>query len=221
MKFKFVGTEEKKMLKYEKKLKKLQEDADRRKLIEDKIKGLQEESKKDAKSPNEQLSLNQKIDKVLEYFDETVKSKKGKSKKYKLPTTVRAAIKNYEKKSKILVFLIRTNKALKPIVTQIFKGMVFINGNWYNVPVDSIMIYKDKMKYIPTIILPEWDLKPLTPDKLYGDAVENKRMIDPQTIIIRAIKAEQALTPKMGFGGKAWIWIVLAGIAVIYVIFSK
>lgn len=167
-------------------------------------------------TPFNQLGLNDKLDRINDVLETGIKSKKGKEKGFRLPGSIRSASKKYDKKNKVIVFLVKTNKSLIPLVTQIYKGMVWINDNWHSIPVDSIIYYKNK---IPCIILPEWDLIPLSPDKLYGDAVQNHRLIDPQTLVIRALKMEASLTPKK-LAGKMWIWIILGGVAAIYVIFG-
>ena len=183
------------------------------------------------------LSLEQKIDRISEILmlpdkqNVDIKAKmdsillslekqglKGKKKKFRLSGKIRSNIRRFHKKNNILVFLLREGKGMIVEVTQMFKGMVFINNDWHSVPEESIFWYENKW---PAIILPEWDLQALIPDKLHGDAVDKKRIVAPQSIILRALKLEEVKMKAGGlFAGKGLIWLIIGAGILLYIIFG-
>jgi len=176
---------------------------------------------KEKERPNKDLSITEKLDKVLEYFEAGL-SKKDKSKKFKLPFKARSLGKKMHKKSKVLVILVSKGKIMKPIVTNIIKGMIKIQDNWHTVPTDALMLWKGK---IPTIFLPEWQITPTTFEPIRVEDLEkqsedDKNLVDAQTYAIRAIKKESSILNPKRFGGKAIIWIIIIGVAVAYFMFG-
>ena len=61
----------------------------------------------------------------------------------------------------------------------------------------------------PTAIVPEWDMQPLTKERLVEDTNQLKTWIHPQTITIRAIEAKQAEEKTGGFKFKPMVFIVI------------
>jgi len=165
---------------------------------------------------NNDKSINNQMNEILLAFEK--QGLKGKKKRFVLPGKIKTNIKKFHKKNKIMVFLLREGKGMIVQITEMFKGMIFINGDWHSVPEQAIFWYENKY---PAIILPEWDLQALIPDKLYEEAIKNKRIVAPQSIILRALKLEETKMKAGGFlGGKGFIWIIIGIGLLLYLIFG-
>lgn len=167
----------------------------------------------------EKVSINDKLDQLIEAMQQTVvPQKKVKEKRERfteLPFNLRSKVKTAAMKNKTLVFILKSNNVIVPKLCDIGDGMVHIDGKYYNASQDFFYMYRGK---IPALVIKEWDINPVgTPD--YYEAVKEKRIIDPQTIMIRAFKAAQT-NMNNPFGGKTWIWIGLGIIVVAYVLFG-
>ena len=168
------------------------------------------------------LPMNEKINRMLDIIAEPER-KKAKKKSFDLPAKYRTAAKSFIKNNKILVLYLKLGKGIEPVIGQIQDGMVRVNDIDHSADPDAIWLWKGK---IPTMIIPEWDLqpiggnpKPLTVPELYADAEKNQRLNHPQRIIIRAIQGAQLAASKK-MGGRAMIWIIIGGIAVVYLLFG-
>lgn len=173
------------------------------------------------KSPERDMSMTEKLDKLLEYFEAGLKDKK-KKKEFKLPYKARVIGKTYYKRNKIVVLMIQKTGTIKPMVTTMMRGMIKVKDNWHTVPFENVLYWKAKL---PVIILPEWAITPVkfTPfdAKIQEDKDEkDKNIVDAQTYIIRAVKMEAALLSAKKLGGKALIWIIIGGIIVAYLMFG-
>jgi|TARA_R100000501_G_C2621742_1_gene114977 hypothetical protein len=161
--------------------------------------------------------LKSKIDKIMERFEEMDKNPPKKEKKFKLPLGKRMGGTAKVKKGYALVILLRTNGSTLMNFFPIRDDLVYISDvDTYHISsTDFIGYYK---KY-PLIILPEWDLQPLRRHKLYKEAIEHERLAKPQRAIIQAIHAAQ-LKQKSAFGGTGLLWLIIGGIAVLYIIYA-
>ena len=157
--------------------------------------------------------LNKKLELVTEQAKLTNKLKK---KNFKVPFRVRSQLKKLAMKNKVQVILLQSNRNVKPIIADIKEGMITLGDKIYNGCTEGIWLWNGKY---PTVILPEWDLNPITPSLLYAEAVKNKTLADPQTLIIRAMMMKESLQPK-SFGGKTLIWVGIACVVIFYVIFA-
>ena len=158
------------------------------------------------------------IDEKLDIITQGTKVKKKlKKKKFKLPFWMKAKLKKLAKKNKVQVMLLQSNKNIKPTIGEIREGMLIIEDKIYYGSADIIWLWNGK---VPTAIVPEWDLKPLTAEMLLEDAVKNKRVIHPQTIMIRAFEFKEAMQPKK-LAGKTIIWLLIGGVVVFYVLFAQ
>jgi len=162
------------------------------------------------------LGLHQRLNELEEYLKYGGKLKKKKLKKFKMPLLVKLQEKKILKKNKLLVFLLRTNRKLDIKIAKIENGMIFINENYHQVAPDYIYLYKK----MPCIILPEWDLNPFGIEN-YKEAIEQKRIIHPQNIILRAIEAKEAAMTTKKLSGKAIIFILVGGVIIAYLMFAK
>lgn len=170
-----------------------------------------EEEKKGLKSRLDEL--NEKLDTITQ---ETKVRKKLKKQHFKVPFRVKSQLKKLALKGKVQVILLQNNRNIKPTVAQIKDGMILIGDKVYNGSSEGIWLWNGKF---PTVLLPEWDLNPITPPKLQEEAVDKKRLADPQTFIIRAMMYKEALQPK-ALAGKTIIWIIIGAIVVLYVLFA-
>lgn len=157
--------------------------------------------------------LNEKLDNLVQ--EEKVR-KRIKKQHFKMPFRVKSQLKKLALKSKVLVILLQNNRNIKPTVAVIKDGMVLVGDKVYNGSTEGIWLWNGKF---PTVILPEWDLNPIKPKELHEDAVENKRLAEPQTFIIRALMYKEMLQPKT-IGGKMVLYIIIGAIIVFYILFA-
>lgn len=144
--------------------------------------------------------------------------KKGK---FKLPWKIRGKIRNLKKliaKNQIQVMLLTTNRGIQPTIGDLISGMLIIGDKIYDGAADVVWLWNGK---VPTAIVPEWDIKPLTPEYLHSEAEINSRIIHPQTIMIRAMELKEAMQKSKMPSMKILIWILLGAIVVGYIIFAN
>jgi hypothetical protein len=194
--------------------------------------GIEEEPQQDAKEikiednkvippttdKNNPYGLHNKLTEINEKIDllsgKKKEDEKKKIKKYfKIPFKVKSKLKK-NKDTRIQVILLRHNKGIIPTVGQYNEGIIEVGEKGYDGQGDVIWLWNNK---IPTAIIPEWDLYPITRGRLLKEAEEMKRISHPQTVIIRMLALKESLKPKKGFGG-AWIWILI-GVAVLFYLF--
>jgi hypothetical protein len=158
----------------------------------------------------EEKGIKEQLTEIREHLG-IGKEQPKKEKLFKLPFGIRMGSKAISKKGKVLVFTLKINGNIDIKVLPIINGMVNIGDKFFGVNPGQVYLYNN----IPTIILPEWDLEPIGL-KTYIDGTNKS---DPEAIIIRAIEMKEAGVKKP-FGGKTWLWILLIGAAVAYVVFS-
>ena len=203
----------------EKQLKKKQEEAVKIKEAEAKAKEIPKETEVEVVSKPAGLrdqikDLNEKLDSITQ---ETKVKKHIKKKSFKLPYKVKSQLKKLALKGKIQAILMQYNGNLKPIVAEVKSGMLAIDGKVYDGGPKYVWFWNGKF---PTMLIPEWDLTPISREDLYNDATDNKRLSDPQTLIIRAMEWKEAQAGKT-VAGKTWIWFGIGIIAVLYIIFGQ
>ncbi len=210
--------EERRKKTIQKKLEAKQEKEKRLLDANEKIKVIEEDKTKiqivPPETKKEPIGMVGQIKELNEKIDALSKSKKKKkNKEFDLPKKVKSKLKKLAIKNKLLIILLRTNRAIQPIVADIKNGFVFIEGVPHNCSTDFIYLWKGKF---PTIVLPEWDLNPVG-TKEYYDAIEAGRISYPVAALIRMIEDKELLT-KNKLQTKHYIWIGLAIIAGIYVL---
>jgi len=168
----------------------------------------------------EETGLSGKIaDEVLSKLQEKglVIDDGKKPKNFKLPVTQRIGAKGKIKKNHVLVILLKTNGNVQIKLFKIDEDMIYLkeSDTYHSANTDYIGYYKN----YPVIILPEWDLKPLSRRDLWEKA-EGGRYAKPQSIIIHNVeRASGLLKKKKSFGGSL-IWIILGLCVVGYLVYS-
>ncbi len=192
------------------------------------LKELEEEEPK-VETPKKGLvgqlkELNEKIDIIS---DKKNQEKKLKKKKFKVPFQIKNQLKKLAVKGKVQVMLLQRTRNIKPVIGELRDGMLLIKDMIYNGGVDSTWLWDGK---IPTMIVPEWDLQPLTPDgieemkhtstmsaqELANYCTKLGRSSVPGKIIIRAIEAKQNLM----LTGKANIKTIIITIVIVIIIMA-
>lgn len=165
------------------------------------------------------LGLTAKVDSINEKLDMMTESKLDKKyKQFNLPNKVTKELKKLGERNKVLVILLKTNRTIQPIITDIIDGFIAINGVPHNCSTDFIFMWKGKY---PAIVLPEWDLNPIGTEDFYK-ALGEKRTANPVAVAIRMINSKEQLLKKgFEFDGKWWVFIILGAIAIGYLIFTK
>lgn len=162
------------------------------------------------------VGLNDRMASIEEKMDLMIgKGRIKKGKPFKLPYKVKSQLKNIAEKGKVMVIYLGTNRNLGMTVAKVTRGGIIIDGKFRNCSMDFVYLYRGK---IPCIVLPEWDLNPIG-TKDYYDAKEAKRNPDPQDVIISMIENKENQEKKK-IGGKALLWILVAGAILAYVLFS-
>lgn len=162
--------------------------------------------------------LNAKIDRLI---DSVESGSKRKEKKFGLPFMTRTGASGKLKKNYVLVILLKTNGQVTIDFSPIQDEMVYIKSTdtYHSATTDFIGYYK---KY-PTIILPEWDLQPipLNREKLMKEATDEKRLADPQKVIIDAIKKVDLHKRHGAMSGKTWFWILIGAVVIGYLVYQS
>jgi len=163
------------------------------------------------------LSWDARLKQIEEKFDIlTATDKKFKDKRFRLKWKHKRHLKTLARKDKVLVFMLTTNRTIKPFVAQIQHEYIVVNGVYHKVTNDFIYMYEGKA---PSIILPEWSLIPIGTKDYYEQVEDGTAAATAQKIIIQAFKmAEVGMGKKLS--GKAIIWIFIGAIVVGYVLFS-
>ena len=140
--------------------------------------------------------------------------KKSKKKNFKMPYKVKSAARNLTKmmeKNKVQVLMFKISGGIHPTIGEINAGRLIIGEMFWNAADDIIWQWMGK---IPTAVVLEWDMQPLTKRRLMDDTNTLKTWLHPQTIILRAIEAKEASEKMMGKQMKPMMFIVI-GIIVI------
>lgn len=174
-----------------------------------------------------------RISKTLDVITEKDKAeRKLKKKNFKLPMKVKGRLKKLAVQGKVQVMLLQRTRNIAPVVGEIKEGMLMVGDSIYDGSVDATWLWRGKY---PTHIVPEWDLKPLTPDgidnvrnsisplspsELYKDCIANSRSAEPQKIILRAVEAKQNKLFKKPISAKSIIIAVVVTLIVAAILFS-
>ena len=127
-------------------------------------------------------------------------------------------LKKHAKQNKVQIIYLQHNRNIKPTTAEIKEGMIIIDDKVYDGSTDGVWLWNGK---IPTMLIAEWDLKPVTADRLLGKAIEDKSISHPQRIIIRAIEISELLQARGKVSSKMLIWGAI-GLAIVgYVLFAN
>jgi len=180
---------------------------------EKKIESIEKPKEKETGLKSKIEEINEKLNRITQ---ETKTKDELKKKAFKLPFRVKSQLKKLALKNKVQVILLQNNRNIKTTIGELKDGMLLVGDKIYDGSTSGIWLWNGKF---PTAIVPEWDLKPLTPEGLLSEATENKRLANPQSIIIRAIEFKESLQPKQ-IAGKTMIWLLIGGVIVFYVLFA-
>lgn len=158
-------------------------------------------------------NLNEKLELLT-----GAKESKTKKKNFKLPMGMKGKLKKLAKLNQVQVMYLQHNRNIKPLTAEIIEGMVVVGDKVYDGSTDGIWLWNGK---IPTLLIAEWDLKPISASRLHGEAVEDGSIAHPQKIIIRAIELKEALQGGKKLSSKAIIWIMIGVVIVGYVLFAN
>lgn len=196
--------------------KRLKQDIDKElpKKEEPKEQAIEEPQEKKTGLRDQINEINEKLGVVMQ---EKKVEKNLKKKNFRLPYNVKSKLKKIAMKHKVQAIVLQNNGNIKPTIADIKNGMLVIGDKLYDGSPTGLWLWDGKF---PTMIVPEWDLRPISRESLYPDAVKNKRLADPQTIIIRGMEVKELLQDKKMLGGKGLIWIGIGAIVVFYVLFA-
>ena len=142
-------------------------------------------------------------------------TKKLKKKNFKMPMKVKSTTRNLTKmmkKNKVMVILLKTTGTIQPTIGEINTGRLIIGDKYWNAADDITWGWLGKT---PTVIACEWDMQPLTKKRLMDDTNILKTWLHPQTIIIRAIEAKEAIEKNTGKKMKPMMIIVIGIIIIV------
>lgn len=148
---------------------------------------------------------------------ETELPKKG----FKFPGKVKRQTRNLKKlaqKNKVQVILIKRTGDLIPTMGEIKFGMLMVGENFHNGDGDITYRWNGK---IPTCIVPEWDLQPVTMDTLMKSTDELKTKIDAQQINIRIIEVKEIMDKLKGNFNWKGLLIIVGILALGYFMFFR
>ena len=143
-----------------------------------------------------------------------------KKKKFKLPLNVKRQTKNLKKlmmKNKVQVIMLKLTGAMQPTIGEINAGRLIVGEHYYNAADDIIWHWNGK---VPTVLICDWDMQPLTKSRLIEETDSLKTWLHPQTIAIRAMIAKLTGDKLPGARMKPAAFIALGVIAlVVYYLF--
>jgi len=168
----------------------------------------------------EKGGFSSRLENIEEKLEMILPKPKIKVKPFKLKPMIRARAKKAHLKNRVLVFYLRSNRVVEPVIAKIKNNMVQVGEKLHDASMWYYYIYKIGRVNIPCLVIPEWKLTPIgTRD--YELAKATKDTTDAEVNIIRAIEMkENLMLDKPSLGGKAWIWIII-GLAIVgYILFG-
>lgn len=74
-------------------------------------------------------------------------------------------------------------------------------------------------RQFPFMILPEWDMKPISRKRLVEKTIEDKTWASPQKLLIHYMEVSK-VKPKMSLGGKGLFFVIIGVLIVLYLLSS-
>jgi len=163
------------------------------------------------------VGLNEKIDSISEKLEILTNTDKFENKKTTklLKYNVKRQLKSLWLKNKVLIVLLKTNRAIHTMTAEIREGMIVVNGVPHSCSTDFVYLWHGKY---PAIILPEWSLVPIGTAEYYTRKDSGEKS-DAATTIIKMIERKDLIGGK-ALGGKNMIWLIIGAIVVLYLIFG-
>lgn len=164
---------------------------------------------KEIKVPEGRLTMTEQFDKIEQLLKYGDKKKDDKhAPKYRLPMKIRFRHRAMARKNQLMIVLLKRNRIMTMEIGQLVDGLLHFGGVAYNGDPSFIFLHKYKGKYMPTVVLPEWSLDPISPEKF-------KDTVSAQTIILRAMKHASELNKKK-LSGRTLIFIGIGAIVIAY-----
>jgi anion-transporting ArsA/GET3 family ATPase len=164
--------------------------------------------------------LTSRLDELTRRIEEKEEvPKKGKKDKlFKVPAKLNL---NKLKKNYVLLIRLKTNQQVVIDKLPIEDDMIYLKDNdtYHQATTDFVWRYKN----FPVMILPEWSLKPIKPEELYNETIQNKDLSIGQRFFIKALESSQIKKKK---SMNIWIIVVIiiaiiAGVAILSQVLKK
>lgn len=161
-------------------------------------------------------SLKHKIESIDEKLKQIIPEPKDKTKPFKLKWTVRTKTRNLAKKDKLLVFLLKRNKGMLPLVIPYKDGKIEINGVPRSVEVDQIFLWEGKT---PAIVQPEWDISPIGTMDYYQALEDGDRNSAAIKTLIAMLESKDYEVKKQQLGMMTYVIIGIIAMVIIGYLF--
>ena len=199
-------------------------------LNEDNIKDKEPEQKQEPPKPipkpikppesmvDKPKSLMEKMDSINDKLKnmEELDAKKSKKKNFKIPWKVKSVTRNLTKmmeNNKVQALILKNVGGIHLTTAEISMGRIIVGDlYWDGTGDDYLWPWLGK---IPTVILPEWDMRPLSRKMLMEGTKEAKTGMHAQTIILRAIEAKEAAEKVTGKGMKPGLMVALIVLVIV------
>ena len=161
-----------------------------------------------------ELTVNEKLDKLLNARELEEEKPEDVSKPWRIPFLTK--FKSNVGKKKIekgwaTIIIIRNNRNLTFTRAQVKDGIAIIDGFPRVCTVDHTLFFKRK----PFYILPEWSLKPFSPEDNYAQTERDKMNIAGRRAVLATLETEKIKTKK-DYGNMIWIVLGIIVIGGIY-----
>jgi len=170
----------------------------------------------------EEKTLTEKIEEIREAVAEIPERKK----KFKLPLGVRMTKGKTRKKNFVIVQTIKTNGAVDFKMMKIEDDTVRIGDNFHDASSQHILRYKK----LPLLIIPEWNIKPVSPEseeelkaepfsskENFEQAAEEGTLTAAEKLILTKMKLE-AVKGRMQLNWKIILVVLAIGAGVLFLL---
>jgi hypothetical protein len=150
-----------------------------------------------------ELTVNEKLDKLLNAKELEEEKGEDVNKPWRIPILTRFKSnvgKKRIEKGWATIILIRSNRNLAFLRAQVKDGMAIIDGFPRICTSDHTLFFKRK----PFYIIPEWSLKPFSPEDNYAQTERDKMNIAGRRAVLATLETEKIKTKK-DLGGIIWI----------------
>ena len=165
--------------------------------------------------PKSLMDRMESMDGLLRNLTE-MDAKKLKKKSFKMPFKVKSVTRNLTnmmEQNKVQALILKRVGGIQTTTAEISMGRIIVGDlYWDGTGDDYLWPWLGK---IPTVILPEWDMRPLSRKMLMEKTIAAKTGMHAQTIIIRAIEAKEAAEKVTGKGMKPMMMVVVGIILII------
>lgn len=160
-----------------------------------------------------ELSLNEKIDLLLKSNPQN-KEEAIKEEEWKLPFWKKFKFNVGKKKVEngwAQFIIIKSTRSMEFTRAKVKDGIAIIDGFPRVATSDHVLFYNKK----PTYIIPEWSLKPFSPEDNYAQTERDKMNIAGRRAVLATLETEK-IKAKKDFGNMIWIVVGIIVIAAGY-----